>query len=85
LAVARDLFYSGNTVIVDHGQGLYTIYAHLSRVDVAAGQKVKRGARLGLVGATGRVSGPHLHWGARLHGTRVDPYCLVDLPLAKYY
>lgn len=84
VVLAEDLFYSGNTVILDHGLGLFTIYAHLSRVDVKQGQLVSRGKRLGLVGATGRVSGPHLHWGAKLLGARVDPFSLVDLPLAKY-
>ena len=84
VALAEDLFYSGNTVILDHGLGLFTIYAHLSRVDVKQGQVVSRGKRLGLVGATGRVSGPHLHWGAKLLGARVDPFSLVQLPLAKY-
>jgi murein DD-endopeptidase MepM/ murein hydrolase activator NlpD len=84
VVLTEDLFYSGNTVILDHGLGLYTIYCHLSRIDVKHGQLVSRGARLGLVGATGRVSGPHLHWAAKLQGARVDPFSLVDLPLAKY-
>ena len=84
VALARDLFYSGNTVIVDHGLGLFTIYAHMSRMDVKPGQSVRRGKRLGLVGATGRVSGPHLHWGVKLRGARVDPFSLVELPLGKY-
>lgn len=84
VVLTEDLFYSGNTVILDHGLGLYTIYCHLSRIDVKQGQVVSRGKRLGLVGATGRVSGPHLHWGAKLRGARVDPFSLVDLPLAKY-
>lgn len=84
VVLAEDLFYSGNTVILDHGLGLYTLYAHLSRIDVKHGQTVKRGQRLGLVGATGRVTGPHLHWAARLRGARVDPYSLTALPLGRY-
>lgn len=85
VVVAQDLFYSGRTVVVDHGLGLLSVYAHLSRVDVAAGQQVERGTRLGLVGATGRVSGPHLHWGVKLRHARVDPFSLVALPLSRYY
>ena len=84
VVLAQDLFYSGNTVVVEHGLGLYSIYAHLSRVDVKLGQQVVRGARLGLVGATGRVTGPHLHWGVKFRGARIDPYSIVELPLAKY-
>lgn len=80
VVVADDLFYSGNTVIVDHGLGLYTTYAHLSRIDVKRGDTVKKGALLGLVGATGRVTGPHLHWAAKVHGARVDPFSLIALP-----
>ena len=84
VVLTKDLFYSGNTVIVDHGLGLYSIYAHLSRVDVKVGQKVKKGKTLGLVGATGRVTGPHLHWGVKFRGARVDPYSIVELPLERY-
>jgi hypothetical protein len=79
VAVARELFYTGNTVIIDHGLGLYSIYAHLSRIDVEAGAPVERAARIGLVGATGRVTGPHLHWGVRLAGARVDPTTLPGI------
>lgn len=84
VALADDLFYSGNTVILDHGLGLYSIYAHLSRVDVAEGQDVGAGSVLGAVGATGRVTGPHLHWGMKLKGARVDPFALTALPLDLY-
>ncbi len=79
VALAGDLFFTGNTVVVDHGLGLYTIYAHLSRVDVAEGAAVWRGQPIGRVGATGRVTGPHLHWGAKLGGARVDPLRLPGL------
>ncbi|MFN7976577.1 MAG: M23 family metallopeptidase [Vicinamibacterales bacterium] len=75
---AREFYYSGNTVILDHGQGLYSMMAHLSVIGVTEGQAVAQGARLGEVGATGRVTGPHLHWAVRLHGARVDPLKLVE-------
>ncbi len=81
VVMAANLFFSGNTVILDHGGGLYTLYAHLEDFVIQEGQKVPRGAVLGHVGATGRVTGPHLHWGARLNGVRVDPFSLVELPL----
>ena len=77
--LAKDLFYSGNAVIIDHGMGLYTMYLHLSKIDVAPGAIVERGQRLGLAGATGRVTGPHLHWGVRIVDARVDPFSLLKL------
>ncbi|GIX21669.1 MAG: peptidase [Gammaproteobacteria bacterium] len=73
----RDLFFTGGTVILDHGHGLTTLYAHLSRVDVEVGRRLARGERLGAVGATGRATGPHLHWGANWFGERLDPSLLV--------
>jgi murein DD-endopeptidase MepM/ murein hydrolase activator NlpD len=79
VVLAKALFYSGNAVIVDHGLGLYTMYLHLSRIDVAPGALVERGQRLGLAGATGRVTGPHLHWGVRIVDARVDPFSLLKL------
>lgn len=71
--LAKNLFYSGNIVIVDHGKGIFTNYAHLSKIKVRVGQHVARGDQIGLSGATGRVSGPHLHWGVKINGSYVDP------------
>lgn len=77
VVLAEDLYYSGNTVILDHGMGLYSYFAHLSRIDVGTGAEVRRGDPVGAVGATGRVTGPHLHWSVRLAGARVDPLSLI--------
>jgi murein DD-endopeptidase MepM/ murein hydrolase activator NlpD len=77
VAYAREFYYSGNTVILDHGFGLYSTMAHLSAFDVQEGARVDRGALLGKVGATGRVTGPHLHWAVRLLGARIDPESLL--------
>ncbi|HLQ00848.1 MAG TPA: peptidoglycan DD-metalloendopeptidase family protein [Burkholderiales bacterium] len=68
-----DYFFYGLTVLLDHGQGLITMYNHLSRIDVAKGARVARGERIGAVGSTGRVTGPHLHWSVSLNNARVDP------------
>jgi len=73
VANVGDYFFNGNTVFIDHGQGLITAYMHLSRTDVRAGQTVRKGEILGAVGATGRVTGPHLHWAVILNNTPVDP------------
>ena len=73
VAVVGDFFFNGKTVQVDHGGGLVTMYCHLSRIDVAEGETVGRGQVLGAVGATGRVTGPHLHWTVSLGEVRVDP------------
>lgn len=66
-------FFNGNTVLIDHGQGLISMFCHLSKIDVQKGQKLQQGEVLGLVGKTGRVTGPHLHWGMSLNNARVDP------------
>ncbi len=77
VVLADNLYYTGNTVVVDHGLGLVSLFAHLSRMDVHAGDQVEAGTILGLVGATGRVTGPHLHWTLRAAGARVDPLSLL--------
>ncbi len=83
VVLARDLYYSGNTVILDHGGGLFTLYSHLSRLDLEEGQEVTAGERVGLVGATGRVTGPHLHWGAKIGSRPFDPTALLDPALFR--
>ena len=75
--LAENLYFSGNTVIVDHGNGLFSLFAHLSEFKVHDGDSVAPGDVVGLVGATGRVTGPHLHWALRLDGARVDPLSLL--------
>jgi murein DD-endopeptidase MepM/ murein hydrolase activator NlpD len=79
VVLAKNLFFTGNTVIVDHGLGIYTLYAHLSRIDVKKDATVERAQVVGLAGATGRVTGPHLHWGARVQNARVNPFSLINL------
>jgi murein DD-endopeptidase MepM/ murein hydrolase activator NlpD len=72
------LYLTGGTVVLDHGHGVSSVFIHLSRIDVAVGERVRRGARLGAVGATGRASGPHLHWGMNWFEVRVDPALLLE-------
>ena len=79
VALARDLYFTGNTVVIDHGLGLFSLFAHLSAIDVQAGAAVGTGDVVGRVGATGRVSGPHLHWTVRAGGARVDPLSLLEV------
>lgn len=79
VVMARNLFFTGNTVIVDHGLGIYSLYAHLSRIDVKVAAIIENKQQVGLAGATGRVTGPHLHWGVRVQGARVDPFSLVNM------
>jgi len=79
VVLAKDLFFTGNTVVIDHGLGIYTLYAHLSRIDVKVLQMIDEDEVLGLAGATGRVTGPHLHWGAKIQGARVDPFSLLSI------
>ncbi len=79
IVLAKDRFYSGNSVIIDHGQGIYTCYYHMSKFDIKKGDEVKRGELLGLSGSTGRVTGPHLHFSVRVGGEQVDPLQLIEL------
>lgn len=77
VVLARDLYFSGNTVILDHGLGLFSLLAHLSVIGVLEGDRVATGQEIGKAGATGRVTGPHLHWGVRAGGARVDPLAVL--------
>jgi len=79
VVAARELYFTGNTVIIDHGLGVFSMLAHLSRIDVQEGQTIDSGALVGLVGATGRVTGPHLHWALRTGPARVDPLSALAL------
>ena len=79
VVLAEELFFAGNTVVVDHGLGIYTFYGHLSEIGVSVGDAVETGAVLGKVGATGRVTGPHLHWGLTVQRARVNPLRIVKL------
>jgi len=74
-------FFNGRSVVIDHGLGLISMYFHLSEVNVEKGALVKIGEQIGLVGKSGRVTGPHLHWGMRLNNAKVDPYAFVDVVL----
>ena len=81
VVLAENLYYSGNTVVIDHGYGIYTMYAHLSEIGVRADQPVKAGTEIGKVGATGRVTGPHLHWGLTIDHARVNAMYIAQRQL----
>lgn len=78
VVVARDLFFTGNTITIDHGLGVFTIYGHLSKIMAQEGEYVPQGAVIGLSGASGRVTGPHLHWGVKVNGHFVEGLSLVE-------
>ena len=79
VVLAKNLYFAGNTVIIDHGLGVFTCYLHFSKILAERGGMVKKGDVIGEIGATGRVTGPHLHWGVRVSGSRVDPFSLLYL------
>jgi len=79
IVLIADHFFTGNSIYVDHGGGIISMYFHLDKVLVNDGDAVVKGQTIGLVGATGRVTGPHLHWGVRVNGSRVNPLTLIDL------
>ena len=79
VVMTGDYFFSGRSIIVDHGLGCYSMYFHLHEIMVKPGDRVEKGAIIGLVGATGRATGPHLHWGIRINGARVNPLSMPDL------
>jgi len=79
VVIARDLYFTGNTIVIDHGLGVFSLLAHLSAMDVRAGDAVTVGEVVGQVGATGRVTGPHLHWAVRINDARVDPLSLLAI------
>jgi len=85
VVLVKDRFYSGGTVILDHGHGIYTCYYHMSKFDVKYGQKVKKSEVIGLSGDSGRVTGPHLHFSARVGGEQVDPLQLIELLNKKLF
>jgi hypothetical protein len=78
VVLAENLYYSGNTVVIDHGFGIYTLYAHLSEIEVHEGDAVQVSTQIGKVGATGRVTGPHLHWGLTIDHARVNALQIVQ-------
>jgi murein DD-endopeptidase MepM/ murein hydrolase activator NlpD len=79
VVVANDLYYAGKTVILDHGLGVFSLYCHFSEIAVELGDEVSKGGVIGKIGATGRVTGPHLHWGIRVLESRIDPLSLLAL------
>lgn len=83
VVLVRDAYMSGRTVVLWHGAATYTLYFHLDRIHVRAGQQVRRGQRIGRLGSTGRSTGPHLHWSVRVDGLLVDPESLLAIDFAR--
>ncbi len=81
VVLVDDQFYSGHSIVLDHGQGIYTMFFHLSKINVRYGQAVMKRETIALVGSTGRATGAHLHWGVRMQGAKVDPLELIRLKL----
>jgi murein DD-endopeptidase MepM/ murein hydrolase activator NlpD len=81
VVLVGDYFFNGQSIVIDHGFGLFSMYFHLSEISVTEGTHLKRADVIGKVGQTGRVTGPHLHWGMRLNGARIDPFSLVEKTL----
>lgn len=79
VVLASDLYFAGKTVIIDHGMSVFTMYCHFSKFRVKRGMLVKKGEIIGEIGATGRVTGPHLHWGVKVSGISVDPFSILSL------
>jgi murein DD-endopeptidase MepM/ murein hydrolase activator NlpD len=79
VVLAEELYFSGNTVLIDHGLGVYTLYGHFSETDAKPGDMVEAGTIIGKVGATGRVTGPHLHWGLTINRARVNALSLTSI------
>lgn len=76
--IDRNMFFTGKTVIIDHGMGLISIFAHLSKIDVKENEILEKGEKIGQIGMTGRATGPHLHWGMYLENKTVDPMLVVE-------
>ena len=83
VVVANDLYYSGKTVVIDHGLGVFSMYCHFSKITVHIGDQVSKGDVIGEIGATGRVTGPHLHWAFKVSGSRVNPLSFLQLDFSK--
>jgi len=81
VVIAENMFFGGNTVVLDHGQGIYTVYMHMQEMKVEVGQDVTKGQVIGLVGSTGRSTGPHLHFGVKINGFNANPEAMTKLPL----
>lgn len=83
IVLASELYFAGKTVIIDHGLGVFSLYCHFSRFRVKRGEFVQKGDVIGEIGSTGRVTGPHLHWGIKVQGSRVDPFSLLSLNFSR--